>query len=1005
MEYHLQLELWRGNIAGAVQIARQRNELSDWIVAMAPLASHDLWELVSAEYAEQLEEDGQYHKAATYLLAAHKVHQAIDLFRRHRLFREAVSLARIRLSPVDPLLEDLYTEWGQNLMKDGQFEQAAKCYLAMRHIQEAGKVVTRRHDHTSLKTACHMTLLANDKQQGLSYAYKLFTQNLLMGEWQEAYKFLGEHSHLKLLLPLLSTHELLVHHLSILCPSLVLTQKPFTDASFSQWCKMDETKNKTSLPEFLVDKSDVDPVIPWEPYLICGHTFPHHLLRVWHQHLDITMVSQELTAMHTAISQLISLRQNLGDLPNLLVLISMDVTLCLLVLLTSETSSAIIHLLQALSTLHSSSNKSLLQALCRLILPQGPKYMLKLQQEFNASRVLITMECHGNVDKAGGEGHNSIKKFLTDIKDDSAITMSSLRCRELDCLRAFYYLAVLDYLHDSCPAFQQEEDILDGMPNGGRLTKDIAGLNKDKDILNGASLELSNLATKCSVTVNAADQSVIQHTASSSIENNPVIENSLADSKSNAHGLVNVRETCSKNDTCAKNKFFNSPHTSSSSSSALLQLGSQTDSSSPVDPPCVPSSIHQIQSAAHPDQSTHQSILLNSVPRPLTSPADPSNISSAVNNTWASPASPTSSNIQLQNHKGQLNYKNLVRLSKGILWDVQAKREALTETLGYIHSAIAQHLLANRSEDMSQSGSLSALSPTNCGQNFMSPMDGELEADGCCHQSRYFTLTSPSLNPAPIQKLSSDAKIVCSPTCLPSSPESDNKSAKTMSATVEVPVYKEGCIPNIDRARSLSPLSEVKPNDNTNNRGPFRSKSENSATSPCSLSVQLDASVEKELLGNFDGTPVAFQKAKKILWLDSKRRSVDESLTSPNTSCVMSKMAPDGAVIPLEWVDLPVDVKYVQPYVSLPLLKHEQDIVTQELKRVPDASKVPFPCTSTSVRRLLDACLGTPHLSKEQKLSYFKQLNDWAMLFAVTSHQQLETNSLFSPASTDFFSD
>lgn len=32
----------------------------------------------------------------------------------------------MRLSPVDSLLEDLYTEWGQSLMKDGQFEQAAK---------------------------------------------------------------------------------------------------------------------------------------------------------------------------------------------------------------------------------------------------------------------------------------------------------------------------------------------------------------------------------------------------------------------------------------------------------------------------------------------------------------------------------------------------------------------------------------------------------------------------------------------------------------------------------------------------------------------------------------------------------------------------------------------------------------------------------------------------------------------------------------------------------------
>ncbi|KAK6976015.1 Gem-associated protein 5 [Biomphalaria glabrata] len=984
MEYHLQLELWRGNIAGAVQIARQRNELSDWIVAMAPLASHDLWELVSAEYAEQLEEDGQYHKAATYLLAAHKVYQAIDLFRRHRLFREAVSLARIRLSPVDPLLEDLYTEWGQNLMKDGLFEQAAKCYLAMRHIQEAGKALTRRYDQTSLKTACHMTLLVNDKQQGLSYAYKLFTQNLLMGEWQEAYKFLAEHNSLKVLLPLLSTHELLIHHLSIMCPSMVLTQKPVTKASFSQWCKTDDMKSTISLPEFLVDRSDVDPVVPWEPYLIGGHTFPHHLLRVWHQHLDITMVTQELMAMHTAISQLISLRQNLGDLPNLLILVSMDITLCLLVLLTSETSSAIVHLLQAMSTLHSSGNRLLLQALCRLILPQGPKYMLKLQQEFNASRVLITMESHGDVDKAGGEGHNSIKKFVTDIKEDSAITMSSPRCRELDCLRAFYYLAVLDYLHNSCSSTQQEEDILDGMPNRQNLSRDNIKVDL-KETKNSGSDMVDVVSKGCDITMNV-------NPTHNSLTASSVYQTIVTD-------FSNIGKTCSNSDYCAKNSVnFShctvSPSSASSSLPTLLLPGSRspTDSSSPVDPPSVPSSVHQTQSTVHPSTTSHQSILVG------TATSKPATASEEPSLPGANGSSPVMTG-KGHDYKGQLNHKNLLRLSKGILWDVQAKREALTETLGHIHSAIAQHLLANRSEEMSKS--TSALSPTNCSRPFMSPLDGELEADGCCHQSRHFTLPSQSLSPTAFSVINSAAVKTESILCSANTPQTVLDAVATSFTKVDDQVSSSGDNVSLDRARLLSPQPTVKSSDKVN-RGPFRSKSENSASN---LSVQLDTTVspqvETELLNSFEGTSVAFQKTKKILWLDNSRRSMDESLGSPQPT--ISKLTPDGNVIPVEWVDLPVDVRYIQPYLTLPLLKHEQDIVTQELKRLPDASKVPFPCTSTSVRRLLEACLSSPHLSKEQKVSYFKQLNDWAMLFAVTTHQQHETNTMFSDAFADYF--
>ena len=37
MEYYYQLEIWKGNINGVLRVARQREELSDWLVAMAPM--------------------------------------------------------------------------------------------------------------------------------------------------------------------------------------------------------------------------------------------------------------------------------------------------------------------------------------------------------------------------------------------------------------------------------------------------------------------------------------------------------------------------------------------------------------------------------------------------------------------------------------------------------------------------------------------------------------------------------------------------------------------------------------------------------------------------------------------------------------------------------------------------------------------------------------------------------------------------------------------------------
>lgn len=58
------------------------------------------------------------------------------------LRREAVALARVRLSPLDPVLEDLYTDWSEQLMRDGAYEQAAKWYGLSSHWLTDGRALT-----------------------------------------------------------------------------------------------------------------------------------------------------------------------------------------------------------------------------------------------------------------------------------------------------------------------------------------------------------------------------------------------------------------------------------------------------------------------------------------------------------------------------------------------------------------------------------------------------------------------------------------------------------------------------------------------------------------------------------------------------------------------------------------------------------------------------------------------------------------------------------------------
>lgn len=62
-------------------------------------------------------------------------------------------------------------------------------------------------------------------------------------------------------------------------------------------------------------------------------------------------------------------------------------------------------------------------------------------------RVVISMDNQSHLD--GASKVHTIKRYLTDLKEDQSVSHSSLRCRELDCLRAYYYLAILDFLRNS----------------------------------------------------------------------------------------------------------------------------------------------------------------------------------------------------------------------------------------------------------------------------------------------------------------------------------------------------------------------------------------------------------------------------------------------------------------------------------------------------------------------------------------------------------------------------
>ncbi|XP_055958734.1 gem-associated protein 5 isoform X1 [Patella vulgata] len=783
MDYFLQMEIWKGNIRGALQIAREKDELSDWLVAMAPLGSYDMWLTACEDYARQLEEDGQYHKSATYLLSCHKVYDAIDLFKRHKLYKEAVSLARVRLSPLEPLFEDLYTDWSQQLMKDGQYEQAAKCYVAMKKIQDAAKVLIRRSDQSSLKTAAHMTLLANEKQQGMLYAQRVVNQCLSQYTWQDAYKFLNEHEATKIFVPFVSVHELLVKELQILAGGSI---GPISSDKFSVW--VDIPPQNSVIPDFILDGTESDPVLPWKPYLTGKHSFPHHVLRCWYCNLNVAMDTNSLSNMYKTLIHHQSGRQGLLDMSQIILQVSGDLTLFLLALLLNETTAAINHLLQAVISLHEAGQLELMQGLCQLVLPHGPKYLLKLQQEVTALHVVISMESHMNIE--GASKVNTLKRLLSELKDDDNISSTGHRCRELDCLRAYYYLAVANYLQDQKNKSSDEAKI-----------QDLPSLETDIKV----EPDVCAIAEVDSTSEQPTDKEV----------------------------------------------------------DVLSQPGDKTQTaSSPI------------------DQSKSQDI-------------------SSVAQTTVARSS--------KSEPSALTMNKILDMSKGLLWDIQAKRYALTETLGYIHKAISQCLLTDKTKEKSSQP-----------QNVSS------------HRRPDILLCSKGdkSNDRDVQKDLSGEEI-----------SEESKEKEVTDSTDESLHYSD---------------------------------------------------VEMMLANGKDSA----NKSRKVLWEDQPPLYVcDKHETSTRgTSCLSN---PTKYInVPDEWYSMPVDKKYFMSYVTMPVLREEQDFVTHELKRIPDSSHVPFPTTFDTAKMLLKLTQMCEAQDMKEVIEYREKLVKWALNFAVTSKQREELNTL-----------
>uniref|UniRef100_A0A8C3LTH7 Gem nuclear organelle associated protein 5 n=1 Tax=Chrysolophus pictus TaxID=9089 RepID=A0A8C3LTH7_CHRPC len=191
-ELFQQLMLWKGDMKGVLQAAAERGELTDQLVAISPMVGYQAWVWTVEAFAKQLCFQEQYVKAASHLLSIHKVYEAVELLKVNNFYREAIVIAKARLRPEDPILKDLYTSWAALLEKDGHYSMAAKCYLGASSPYDAVKVLAKKGDAASLKTAAELALISGEEELSASLSFRCAQEMLLSRNWVGAQEVLQQ---------------------------------------------------------------------------------------------------------------------------------------------------------------------------------------------------------------------------------------------------------------------------------------------------------------------------------------------------------------------------------------------------------------------------------------------------------------------------------------------------------------------------------------------------------------------------------------------------------------------------------------------------------------------------------------------------------------------------------------------------------------------------------------------------------------------------------------------
>ena len=158
------LGIWSSDISNTVDVAIQTKTVTESLLSVAVMCGMDKYQEAVRCFVSQLSASRDFITAASYLLVLGETHKAIDMLVSEECYREALTIAKMRLTPSDETIRNIYEKWAMKQEREMQFDSAIKCYLASGDARRAIMVMLRRKDVASLETTLEVAEIVREEE-------------------------------------------------------------------------------------------------------------------------------------------------------------------------------------------------------------------------------------------------------------------------------------------------------------------------------------------------------------------------------------------------------------------------------------------------------------------------------------------------------------------------------------------------------------------------------------------------------------------------------------------------------------------------------------------------------------------------------------------------------------------------------------------------------------------------------------------------------------------------